>query len=283
MNHGNVDKVMADAKKIAKMWSEMDVPLKKLQRKYCCCYSTIVRAIRTVISKEQWIQIRYRHEVKGGRKTRFKKGCVSWNKGTHYNPGGRSVETRFKPGRIRGAAAQKYRAVGTITIRHDKLFRRQNKSKLIRKDGTRRKGKPRRWIKIKNTGPPQYCWIPYARYLWLKYKGPIPAGYFVVHKDGNQMNDNIDNFVLMNHSTALKLQRARDPEIMIVKRGQTCSMANRKRHREYRLTKRHRVKLVASWLCYNCSADFRQKRRPQRCKKCNGGAFEKIKLLKQTG
>jgi len=273
VNHGNVDKVMADAKKIAQEWSEDRAPLKKLMRKYRCCYSTIVRAIRAEISKEQWQRIRYRHEVKGGRKTRFKKGCISWNKGIHYNPGGRSVETRFKPGRIRGAAAQKYRAVGTITIRHDQLFRRQNKSKLTRKDGTRRKGKPRRWIKIKNTGPPQYCWIPYARYLWLKYKGLIPVDYFVVHKDGNQMNDNIDNFVLMNHSTALKLQRARDPETMIV-------MAKTKRHKSNRQINNH---FSFFWQCKNCSADFRQKRRPQRCKKCGGGVFERIKRIKQAG
>ena len=33
-------------------------------------------------------------------RTHFKKGQKPWNKGVHYQPGGRSIETRFKKGQV---------------------------------------------------------------------------------------------------------------------------------------------------------------------------------------
>ena len=278
MNRGNVDRVMADAKKIARQWSELGVPLETLQRKYRCSYYTIVRAIRTVISKEQWQRIRYRHEVKGGRKTRFKKGCIGWNKGRHFYAGSRSVETQFKKGHLRGQAARRWRPVGTITIRNDKLPEklRHRKRKAGMPAWPRRR---RRWIKIKDTGPPQYCWIPYARWLWQKKFGPVPAGYFVAHKDGNTLNDNEENFVLVNHAEALTLQLQRDPGQRIRMR-RSAGRAATKRHAINRMVKSH---FTFFWQCHSCGADVRTKKRPSRCIKCGGGAFEKIKLLKQTG
>ena len=48
-----------------------------------------------------------------GTETRFPKGLVPWNKGTHFVAGGRSAETRFRPGERRGKAAQNWQPVGS--------------------------------------------------------------------------------------------------------------------------------------------------------------------------
>jgi hypothetical protein len=53
------------------------------------------RAVRLRLKKSA----AYLEQVKEiTRQTEFKKGHKTWNKGIHYIPGGRSVETRFKPG-----------------------------------------------------------------------------------------------------------------------------------------------------------------------------------------
>jgi hypothetical protein len=53
------------------------------------------RAVRLRLKKSA----AYLEQVKEiTRQTEFKKGHKTWNKGIHYIPGGRSAETRFKPG-----------------------------------------------------------------------------------------------------------------------------------------------------------------------------------------
>ena len=38
----------------------------------------------------------------------------------------------------------------------------------------------------------------YARWWWLQNRGPIPPGWEVHHKDGDQSNDDPDNYVLLS-------------------------------------------------------------------------------------
>jgi len=276
---GNVDKVMADANKIVQQLRKNKTTIKKLRAKYHCGYPAIMRAILSQISFEEWKQLRHKRLARGGIKTRFRKGQPAWNKGLHYNPGGRSVETRFKPDQIRGAAARNYRAVGIITIRHDSLFRRQNRSKLIRKDGTIRKGKLRRWIKIKDTGPPQYCWIPYARWLWEQKHGPVLPGHFVVHKDGNQMNDAPDNLILATRKSNLARNQELNPEA--VAKGYIRAGKSRRKNTKARKQMRelHRHENIR-WDCCGCGAEYISIEQPQRCVKCGFCSFEKIKYRK---
>lgn len=55
-------------------------------------------------------------------------------------------------------------------------------------------GKSRvRYIKVRLDGPKQKRWIEYARWLWLKHKGPIPDGKRIAHLDGDTLNDSIEN------------------------------------------------------------------------------------------
>lgn len=274
MARGNVEKVVKDGAKIAGRLRRLEVTLEKLMAEYHCAYSTLMDIVRSYISAAEWKRIKRKLLARGGVKTRFQKGQTAWNKGLHYNAGGRSAETRFKPGIIRGAAAQRYKPIGTITIRHDSLFRRQRQHK--RKDGTRRKGKPRRYIKIKDTGAPQYCWIPYARYLWEQKHGPVPAGFFVVHIDGDQMNDCVENLTIVDRRRHLALQIKRDPDLLIRLR-KASGKAAKKRHETNRQMKRIYGPERIFFLCSNCGADYQGRIPPQRCGKCGSSAFEKIK------
>lgn len=273
MFKGNTEKVMADAKKIARLWMIKDVSLPVLACKYQCSNITIIKAIRSVIPDNEYQQIRRRHLLKGGRSTRFKKRCTPWNKGIHYQPGGRSVLTRFKKGQLRGNAARKYRPVGTISIRHDKPIRRLQIRK--RKTGMPSWGKQRKWIKIKDDGRLQDRWIPYARYVWLQNKGPIPPGYFVAHKDGDQLNDEPDNLIFVNHRQALALQFARDPQLLQRLRI-AASKASKARHILYRQKIAFYGPRVIIWECPKCGADYQQRNKPNRCKKCGSDSFERI-------
>jgi hypothetical protein len=210
MYRGNVDKVKTDAEKIAKRLRETDVTLKELIKEYRTGYQATIEAILSQMSETEWHKIRKKRLARGGKNTRFKKGHKAWNKGIPFNAGGRSVETRFKKGHIRGAAAQNYKTVGMITIRHDKPPKRLRRRK--RKAGMPPwRGKERRWIKVKDNGPYSRRWIPYARYLWEKEHGPVPKGFFVVHKDGDQMNDCAENLTLVDNKRHVAMQMKRDP------------------------------------------------------------------------
>lgn len=263
-------KAIADAKKIAKRLRQTDVTLKTLMTEYHCAYATMMRSIQSEISQTEWKRIRHKRLTRGGKKTRFKKGCTAWNKGSHYNPGGRSVETRFKKGHLAGQAARNWRPVGTITIRHGKPPKRLRHRK--RKEGLPPwRGKPRRWIKVKNNG-----WIPYARFLWQKKYGPVPAGYFVVHVDDDQMNDCVENLTLVDHRRHLALQIKRDPG-HLVRMREAAGKVTRQRHETNRQLKKLYGPVYIIFDCVACGASYQVKKSPQRCNKCGGYSFEKIR------
>lgn len=43
-------------------------------------------------------------------------------------------------------------------------------------------------------------WVPLLRYNWEQLHGPIPKGYNLVHKDGNSLNDDASNGLLMSNA-----------------------------------------------------------------------------------
>lgn len=272
MYRGNIDRVMADGKKIVRRLRNLKTTLARLMTEYHCGYNTITKVVLSYMSAAEWKIIRRKILAKGGVKTRFQKGIVAWNKGLHYDPGGRSAETRFRPGQIRGSAARRYKSVGTITIRKDKLPRHLR--------GRRRKaGMPpwpqsyRRYIKIKDTGPPRYCWIPYSRYLWEKANGPVPDGCFIVHADGNTLNDSPDNLRCVDRKGHLALQLKRDPNMR--KKMIAHSARTRRKNRKHIITA-HLKKRKVLWQCRGCGENYYQHDPPSRCHKCVGGGFERI-------
>lgn len=102
----------------------------------------------------------YLDGIRGGA-TRFKPGQVPWNKGTHYIPGGRSAETRFKKGRP-AHEARNYLPIGSLRINADGYLER------------------------KMTDDPSLApvrrWVPVHRLVWEAANGPVPHGHIVVFK-----------------------------------------------------------------------------------------------------
>lgn len=95
--------------------------------------------------------------------TQFKKGQVPFNKGTHFHAGGRSVETQFKKGGMRGAAQHNYVPIGSERISKDGYLER----------------------KVTDDHPvPTRRWTGVHRIVWAATHGPIPPGFIVVFKPG---------------------------------------------------------------------------------------------------
>lgn len=103
--------------------------------------------------------------------TQFKPGHTSWNKGTHYVAGGRSAETRFKPGNISKRWDIEEYSVGALRINSDG------------------------GLDIKyRTGP--RAWKPLARFVWETEIGPIPYGMSVRARNGDRDDTRVENLYL---------------------------------------------------------------------------------------
>jgi hypothetical protein len=251
---------------IAARFRETDVTLGVLIEEYRCGYETMVGALLTQMSKRKYRALA-RKRLGRSIATQFKFGFTLWNKGkVGWYPKGSEV-SRFKPGCIRGNAARKYKHVGSISIRRDHAPRR------TRDRINARPGPERRYIKVRDDGPPQERWVPLARYCWEKEHGPIPAGMLVVHIDGDTMNDKPDNLGLMDRAGNLKRLAAIRPRAW-----QRClenrAKAARRRHAENRKLKASLGRTVITWLCVDCGETFEQ--RPEQCPKCRTSHFEPV-------
>lgn len=75
-----------------------------------------------------------------GKAFRFEKGIVPWNKGTHFESGGRSVETRFK----KGSKPGNWLPIGSERLSKEGYLQR----------------------KLTDTGYPPRDWVPVHHILW---------------------------------------------------------------------------------------------------------------------
>ena len=130
--------------------------------------------------------------------TQFKRGQEPWNKGISFHSGGRSVETRFKPGQMSGAAARNYVPIGSLRIT---------------KDGTLER-------KVTDDHPvPARRWVAVARLVWEAEKGPIPTGHVVAFKPGMRTTDpaqiTLDRLELISRAELAKRNHPRNtnPEL----------------------------------------------------------------------
>lgn len=97
-------------------------------------------------------------EQERNNKGQFIKGMTPWNKGKDFNPGGRSVETRFK----KGLKPPKYQEIGTV-VKH--------------KDGYS-------FIKLA-----EHKWQLYQRYVWEKSRHEkLKKNQTVIFLDGDRSN-----------------------------------------------------------------------------------------------
>lgn len=98
-----------------------------------------------------------------GKSTRFKPGQTSWNKGKHYQAGGRSAETQFKP----GGKPLNWKPIGTLRVNGDGYLDR----------------------KVNDLpGPNHIRWHPVHRLVWIESNGPLPEKHMVVFKPGMKTN-----------------------------------------------------------------------------------------------
>ncbi len=169
------------------------------------------------------------------------------------------------PGAIRGNAARKYRAVGSITVRRD----------TDRRDGVAKGFRYSRWIKVADAGRPQDRYIPYARYLWQQAHGPVPAGAFVGHADNDTMNDRLENLVLITDRRQHLLRLYRRQDVMARCRRRAGAAATR-RHAQNRAAKRFGKQLQRKsrriFECSGCGADVPVG--TERCPKCGSFSIE---------
>lgn len=116
--------------------------------------------------------------VRCSKGTEFKPGNAPWNKGLKgYNPGGRSVETRFKKGNLPHTTLQD----GAVTVRVDS-----------------------RGVPVKHIRIDQGKWEYLSRHTWRQHYGEIPAGHYIVHKDGDTMNCNIENLECISRAENMR-------------------------------------------------------------------------------
>ncbi|MDB5777555.1 MAG: endonuclease [Herbaspirillum sp.] len=96
-----------------------------------------------------------------GAGTRFTKGIIPWNKGTHFDSGGRSVETRFKPGKM----PHNTLSIGSYRVDKD--------GTLQRKVSEAKGNNSKRWRGVHEL-------------VWIAQHGPVPPKHIVVFKSGKR-------------------------------------------------------------------------------------------------
>jgi hypothetical protein len=108
----------------------------------------------------------------GGKATQFKKGSVPANKGQKMSTEvyQKVAKTMFK----KGTVPPNTQPIGTIHQRRDTG------------------GKMYQYIKLADCK-----WQLLNRYTWEMHNGPIPKGMVVVYKDGNYLNNDINNLLMI--------------------------------------------------------------------------------------
>lgn len=118
----------------------------------------------------------------GGHASQFRPGQDAWNKGLHYQPGGRCAETQFKPGVLQGRALALWHPVGSLRIDADGYLQR----------------------KINDDLPMHKRWRAEHLVIWEAAHGPLPAGHAVVFKDGNKQHVTLDNLELVSRAELMR-------------------------------------------------------------------------------
>ncbi|WP_110636305.1 HNH endonuclease signature motif containing protein [Salinicola salarius] len=110
--------------------------------------------------------------MEANRPGQFRKGQQPWNKGKHHVAGGRSAETRFKPGQ----RTNTWKPIGTERVTPDGILQR----------------------KVSDTGYTPRDWKAVHAIVWEENNGPIPPGHLVRFKNGNRRDFDPDNLELVS-------------------------------------------------------------------------------------
>ena len=151
----------------------------------------------TNITSKEIAYFRRNHKLKSGLRGQFKKGNVAHNKGKKQieymsqESIERTKETRFK----KGNKPKNYRPIG---------------SERITKDG---------YIEVKVSDPNK--WETKNKIIYKQYFGDIPKGHKVIYADGNKLNNDINNLILVSDNEELIMNRhkLRTEDIELTKTG----------------------------------------------------------------
>jgi hypothetical protein len=109
------------------------------------------------------------------KRNRFRPGNAPWNKGLSYHPGGRSVETQFKP----KAKPHSYAPIGSERCSKEGYLQR----------------------KVTDTGYVPFDWVPVHHLVWMEAGYPRPKkSEALVFRDGNKRNFSLANLELLTRS-----------------------------------------------------------------------------------
>lgn len=149
--------------------------------------------------------------------SQFKKGDMPWNTGISYSAGGRSAETRFKPGNRSGSALDRYQPVGAERLTKDGYLQR----------------------KVNDDMPLQRRWKMVHVILWEAAHGPLPAAHVVIFKDGDKRNFAPDNLHCISRAENMRrnsfwTNMPREVAQLVQLRGALVRKINRKQKEESR-------------------------------------------------
>lgn len=143
-----------------------------------------------------------------GEHCRFHKGQTPWNKGREFDSGGRSHETRFKPGQ----KPHTWNPIG-----HER----------VTKDGYHER-------KITDTGITRQDYVGLHTLLWREFHGDVPAGHAVVFRDGNKENITIGNLECITRAELMRRNSyhtnyPKDVQLLIQLRGVVNRQINKRK------------------------------------------------------
>ena len=151
----------------------------------------------TNITAKEIAYFRRNHKLNSGLTGQFKKGNVAHNKGKKQieymsqESIERTKETRFK----KGNKPKNYRPIG---------------SERITKDG---------YIEVKVADPNK--WETKNKIIYKQYFGDIPEGHKIIYADGNKLNNDINNLILVsdNEELIMNKYKLRTENIELTKTG----------------------------------------------------------------
>lgn len=146
-----------------------------------------------------------------GKDCRFQKGQTPWNRGRAFDSGGRSHETRFKPGQ----KPHTWNPVG-----HERLT----------KEGYRER-------KVSDTGITRNDYVGLHILTWREVHGDVPKDHVVVFRDGNKENVTITNLECITRAELMRRNSyhnkyPKDVQLLIQLRGAVNRQINK--HKEIR-------------------------------------------------
>ena len=114
-----------------------------------------------------------RYGISTGRTGRFKTGHIPANKGKKHPSTGRTAETQFKKGR----RPHTWKPAGTESIRRH-----------------RKRGQEYVYTKVAEPN----VWRMKHILEWERHNGPVPPGKIIIFADGNTLNTDISNLVMVS-------------------------------------------------------------------------------------